>query len=290
MVASISRRPSTRRRARAPPRRRARWPGAPGPRSRGRRSPSAGARAGCPRCPRAGSAALAARTRSSTASRVVPGIAETTARSRPSSRLRIDDLPTLGRPTSASADGRGLVLLGRSAGQAREGRVEQVADPLAVLGRDRSGPPRSRGARTRTGPRPRPSTLLTTTSDPLARRAAAGARSPRRRAGGRRGRPPRSSTHVGLVDRPLGLLGRRARAAGRRCRGAARRCRSSSKAAPLPGRLGVVAVAGRARPAVGDGLAAAADAVEERRLADVRPADEGDSGQGDHGSRGPLAV
>ena len=50
----------------------------------------------------------------------------------------------------------------------------------------------------------------------------------------------------------------------------------------LPGGLGVVAVARRARAAVGDGLAPAADPIEQRGLADIRPADERDLGYGDH--------
>jgi len=58
------------------------------------------------------------------------------------------------------------------------------------------------------------------------------------------------------------------------------------EAVPLPARVRVVAIAGRARAAVGDGFAAAADPVEERGLADIGPADEGDSREGDHGSWG----
>src|SRR5579884_894948 len=42
-------------------------------------------------------------TRSVTRSRVVPGMAVTMARSRSTSRLKSDDLPTLGRPTMANA-------------------------------------------------------------------------------------------------------------------------------------------------------------------------------------------
>ena len=50
----------------------------------------------------------------------------------------------------------------------------------------------------------------------------------------------------------------------------------------LPRGLGVVAVAGRAGTAVGDGLAPAADPVEQRGLADIGPPDERDLGYGDH--------
>ena len=55
---------------------------------------------------------------------------------------------------------------------------------------------------------------------------------------------------------------------------------TSSNGRPCQLDLRVVAVARRAGPAVGDRLAAAADAVEQRGLTDVGPADEGDSGRG----------
>ena len=73
----------------------------------------------------------------SIASRVVPGCSETITRSSPSRALRRLDLPTFGRPRIATriASSPGL---GRSApGQARDDRVEQVARAVAVDGRDR---------------------------------------------------------------------------------------------------------------------------------------------------------
>ena len=85
-------------------------------------------------------------------SRVVPGRSWTTARSSPISRLNRVDLPTLGRPTSATDTVRGssgsapapvaldiravLVLLGRR-GQLGEHLVEQVAGAAAVQRGDR---------------------------------------------------------------------------------------------------------------------------------------------------------
>ena len=71
-------------------------------------------------------------------SRVVPGISLTIARSSRSSRLTSDDLPTLGRPTIATAvSGSGALgaRLARAGSRAHD-LVEQVADAVAVLGGD----------------------------------------------------------------------------------------------------------------------------------------------------------
>ena len=57
---------------------------------------------------------------------------------------------------------------------------------------------------------------------------------------------------------------------------------------PLGG--GVEAVARRPRPILDDGRALADDAVEERALADVRAADDGDHGQAVDGSRGDRSA
>ena len=70
-------------------------------------------------------------------SRVVPGVSLTIDRSSCSSRLSSDDLPTLGRPTMATAVSSRLRRARRAgAGQPRDDLVEQVADAFAVLGRD----------------------------------------------------------------------------------------------------------------------------------------------------------
>ena len=120
------------------------------------RAPRARA-AGCRRCRRCGTGAGARSARVSTASRVVPGISLTIIRSSRSNRLTSDDLPAFGRPTIATDDlGRtGPVIVAaaarravvvarlparrpvaRRAGTRCDDRVEQVADALAVLGRD----------------------------------------------------------------------------------------------------------------------------------------------------------
>ncbi len=63
----------------------------------------------------------------------------------PSSRFSSDDLPTLGRPTSASRRGGSASSRRLDLGQAVERRVEQVAHAQAVLGRDGRASGRSRG-------------------------------------------------------------------------------------------------------------------------------------------------
>ena len=95
-------------------------------------------RAGCRRCPRTGSACRPRTSRLSTASRVVPGMGETTARSvaeQPVQQRRLADVGPADerdaqrrapRPPATSTRGRPV-----------ERRVQQVAHALAVLGRDR---------------------------------------------------------------------------------------------------------------------------------------------------------
>ena len=73
----------------------------------------------------------------STVSRVVPGISLTIERSSFSSRLSSDDLPTFGRPTIAIAVSSEVSSPGSlRAGSRLHDLVEQIADPVAVLGGD----------------------------------------------------------------------------------------------------------------------------------------------------------
>ena len=101
---------------------------------------------------------------------------------------------------------------------------------------------------------------------------------------GQEARPAVDHQHhqVGLRNSPPGLVGRRPEervvGAGQEASGV-----DELEGGPLPGRLGVVAVASRAWPAVRDGLPAPADPIEERRLTDVGPAHESDLRDGDHG-------
>ena len=74
----------------------------------------------------------------STVSRVVPGMSLTIDRSSRSIRFSNDDLPTLGRPTMATAIGSVSAGAPRLAarGQPADHFVEQIAGALAVLGGD----------------------------------------------------------------------------------------------------------------------------------------------------------
>ena len=196
-------------------------------------------------------------------------------------------LPDVGPPDEREGEGRRLVLVGRHAGQPREGGVEQVADALPVLRGDEVGPVEAE-------PRELGEVLLAALGlvhhdeDALARAPQpAGDRLVVRQQA--RAAVHQEEHHVRLLDRPLGL--QRGGPEERVVRAEEQPARVDElEGVALPAHLGVVAVAGRARAAVGDGLAAAADPVEERGLADVGAADEGDSREGDHGFWGPPAV
>ena len=84
-------------------RRRCRRTAGRGPASSTRARRRSGTAAACPRCRRSGSVPASVSTTVSTESRVVPGRSWTTDRSSPISRLKRVDLPTLGRPTIATA-------------------------------------------------------------------------------------------------------------------------------------------------------------------------------------------
>ena len=132
----------------------------------------------CRRCRRSGSGPSSVSTTVSMVSRVVPGMSCTTARSSPMSRLNSVDLPTLGRPTMATAN-----TLGR--------RPSSVA--LVDLGSSSSGGKPATSSSSRS-PVPRPCRALD-----RARVAEAEAHeAPRRRPRGCRRRPcwPRRSTGV----------------------------------------------------------------------------------------------
>ena len=137
-------------------------------------------------------AARASRTASSTASRVVPGTAETTARSLPSSRLRIDDLPTFGRPTSATRTGGFASGSGSTTGRPSSAASSRSPIPRpcsAEIGVP-SPQPRRANSRDVLRLRPRP---CSRPDAPACPRGAAAARSPRRPAAARRARPRRAA-------------------------------------------------------------------------------------------------
>ena len=88
----------------------------------------------------------------------------------------------------------------------------------------------------------------------------------------------RRSTSAGAIARSAcPLTCRRSRSSGRRR--ASRPCRPRVNVRPVPLGVELVAVAGDTGPFLDDRLAAADDPVHERRLADVRAADDGDDRQ-----------
>ena len=216
-------------------------------------------------------------TSSSTGSRVVPATSSTTTRSSPASLLSRLDLPTFGRPSSATRRGppRGVGAADRGdLGQHVEDGVEQVAAAPAV----------QRGDRVR----------LAEPEGPQHRGVGLGAR--RRRPCWRRGRPAcrsgaaarttASSVSVAPTVASTTNSTTSARSTAISACSATRRwmplgvalpAAGVDEGEPAAGPLGVVrdAVAGDAGDVLDDGLAAADDAVDQRRLADVRAADDG---------------
>ena len=70
-------------------------------------------------------------------SRVVPGTSETITRSRPTSAFRSDDLPTFGRPRIATLIASSPTGRSAAPGEPRDDLVEQVARAVAMERRDR---------------------------------------------------------------------------------------------------------------------------------------------------------
>ncbi len=115
------------------------------------------------------------------------------------------------------------------------------------------------------------------------------ARSLRRPAAARRARPRRTARRRLLSIASSRLVRRGAEQRIVRAQQQAARVDHLERPA-LPFDLRVVAVARGAGPAVGDRLPPSADAVEQRGLTDVGPADEGDLGAAGSCSRGPGRV
>jgi len=173
-----------------------------------------------------------------------------------------------------------LVLVGPGRPwQPLEGGVEQVAHALAVLGRD---PVHALEAEAgEVGGVARLPLRLVHHDEHLLAVAAQVARD-LLVVGEQAGPPVHQEKHdVGLLDRALRL---QSGGAEQRVVGAEKQASGVDQLErpPLPGDLRVVAVAGGAGPSVGDGLAPAADPVEERGLADVRAPDEGNARKWDH--------
>ena len=224
----------------------------------------------------------------SIASRVVPAMSETITRSSPSSAFTSDDLPTFGRPITARRRRRRPPRPRRDVGQVLGDASSRspAAEPLRGRHRDRV----AQAERVELGRRRRcratSSTLLAATSTGTVGAAQLGGQL------GVAGAQAGARVDHQHDDRGLGhrLARLRLDRAGQVVLllhvDAARVDQQEAPAVPLG--LDLLAVARDARLLVHDGLARAGQAVDERRLADVRVADDGDLGQG-HQRSLPLA-
>ena len=211
-------------------------------------------------------------------SRVVPGISETIVRGCPSSALSSDDLPTFGRPriatpiSSPRRSTRSAPSMPRSVSTIE---VEQVAGADAVQRRQRQGLAEAELVELeRLGIAAWIVELVRDQDHRLARAAQQVGELlvPGSDAGAR---VDHEQHEIGLGDRGASLVGdlalHRARVAGIDATGVEDR---EGGPAPLDDQL--LAVARDARLLVHDRLAGRGQAVHERRLADVREADDGD--------------
>ena len=212
---------------------------------------------------------------SSTGSRVVPATESTTARCSPASLFSRDDLPTLGRPMSATRRGPASACRSRGAsGSASSAMVEHVAAAAAVHGgdHDRLAEP-ERPQRQRVGLALGVVHLVGDEHDRLARPA----QHPGDRlvlVGGADPGVHHEQHRVGEADRDLRLLGHLGGQALRLGQPAAGVHQGELPAAPV----GVVGhpVPGNTRHVLHDRLARAEDPVDQRGLADVGTADHGE--------------
>ncbi len=216
----------------------------------------------------------------------MPGMADTTALSAPRSRLSREDLPTLGRPTSARRRGGDAPSSRTATGSPSRAASSRSPMPWPCSAEIANRGPKPSRANS-PGPTEGPSTLFTTriTRLPVAPELAGDLL-----VVGQETSPAvdQEQHDVRLLDGPLDLLDRGAeeRVVGPEEQAAGV---DQLEGGPLPLHLGVVAVARRARPSVGDGLAAPADPIEERRLPDIGATDESDARERDHLGRGLTA-
>ena len=217
---------------------------------------------------------------SSTGSTVVPATSSTTTRSSPASLFSSEDLPTFGLPTMAIRRGpptspKAAPAAARAArpGRRRAGRRSR--------GRAARRPGTARRARGSTGRRPRPRRAGRRPCWRPARPACRTCRRTVTTASSASVMPTvastTNSTASASVDRDLGLGARSARPCPR-ASGSQPPVSTTVKRAAGP--VGVVGhpVAGHARDVLDDGLAAADDPVDQRGLADVGAADDGEHG------------
>ena len=220
-------------------------------------------------------------TSSSTGSTVVPATSSTTTRSSPASLLSSEDLPTLGLPTIATRRGppTSASRLRRRLGQRGEDGVEQVAGPAAVQRGDRvrlaqpEVPQRRRPRPRCAGRRPcwRP-------ARPACRDSPQDLDDGLVVVGDADGRVDDEQHRVGEADRDLGLAGDPLGQAA----GVGVPAAGVDDGEGAAGPVGVVGdpVAGDAGHVLDDGLAAADDPVDQRGLADVGAADDGEDRDG----------
>ena len=259
----------------------------------GRRMPAVSTIRNCRRCHRSSA---------STASRVVPGMSLTSTRSSRSNRLTSEDLPTFGRPMIATPVSPGRWPAARAAPRrlrrprprSRLRRLRPAAPAGARRSRRAGRPPPGRAR-----PRSRPPARSPAGRTPSRRRAPAGRpscsprggsgvpvvaqrlrRSRRRQASVPPGRPRRSTSEVGLLDRPPPCSSDQR--VQRVLAGAehARRCRSARTSTPC--QTTGCEMTSRVVPGTGvdDRAARRRDPVEQRGLADVGPADQHDDRAG----------
>ena len=199
-------------------------------------------------------------------------------RSSPTSALTSVDLPTFGRPTIATrgwpCSSSSLVLLPREIARARASISSRTPSPCAA--EIAAGAPRPSSWNSATAVSGcMPSVLLTARNTGVLDACAASA-AMSRSAGARPARAVDDEDHrVGLDDRLLGLARHLDEDAfgGARLEAAGVDGDEGARAEPA---FAVVPVARHARHVVHDRVAAAREPVKERRLADVRPPDQGD--------------
>ena len=212
----------------------------------------------------------------SIASRVVPASSETITRSRPRNALTSEDLPTFGRPITASrtrsSSASSTSSSGGSSSTSRSSR-SPVPSPWAAetgIGSPSPSPWKScASARS-----PTESTLLAATMTGT---------SPRRRMSATSWSPGRSPARASTTSTATCASASAARAwswiepaSGSSSSRSTPPVSISAKVAAVPVRLDLLAVARDPGTLVHDRLARLREAVDERRLADVRVPDDGD--------------
>ena len=218
-------------------------------------------------------------------------MSETITRSEPRKALTSEDLPTLGRPITATRTASSSSALRLALAERGDDRVEQVAGAEPVRGGD--GERLAEPERVELGGDREVVGTVGFVDDDEHRDVAAAQRLRQLGVAGAQAGPA-------VDDQQRSRRPRRSRAAPAparrgparpRPRGRCRRCRSARRRRPFHSVAEPLAVAGDARLGRGDRLGAADQAVDEGALADVGEADDGDGRRSSGGSmpRPPLA-